>query len=192
MRALVIFAHPVEDSFSAALHRTVVDSLTQKGWEVDDCDLYKEDFNPVLSANERRGYHDYPENVEPVQDYVERLTGADALFLVFPVWIFGFPAILKGFFDRVCVPGVAFRLENGLVQPNLENIRKLVAVTTYGGTRMRAFLAGDPPRKVVGRSIRYYCRNASLEYLALYDMNRASHERRSRFLRHVANRIAVI
>jgi len=72
--------------------------------------------------------------------------------MVFPVWNFGYPAILKGFLDRVFLPGVSFKLVDGKVKPNLTHIRKLAAVTTYGGTRMRAFMAGDPPRKCVTRA----------------------------------------
>ncbi len=185
MRALVVFAHPLENSFSAALHGVVVETLRGRGWDVDDCDLYKEEFPPVLTPHERRIYHDEPANIEPVREYVERLTAAQALILVFPVWIFGFPAILKGFFDRVCVPGVAFRLEGGKLRPNLTQIRRLAAVTTYGGTRFRAFAAGDPPRRVVTRSVRFYCQPEILRYLALYDMNRAAEPKRVKFLRRV-------
>ena len=185
MRALVLFAHPVPDSYSASLHRIVVDTLEGRGWEVDDCDLYAERFNPVLSLEERRSYHDEPGNVAPVKKYVDRLQSAQALVLVFPVWIFGFPAILKGFFDRVCLPGVAFRLVDGRVAPNLQNIRSLAAVTTYGGTRLRALLAGDPPRRIVTRSVRFYCQPDRTRYLALYDMNRATEHRLKAFQKRV-------
>ncbi len=189
MKSLVVFAHPVPESFSASLHQAVLDELAHKGWEVDDIDLYKVGFDPILSEHERRIYHDEPDNIEPVKEYVEKLQNTEALFLIFPVWIFGFPAILKGFFDRVCVPGVAFKLSEGKLAPNLRNIRTLVAVTTYGGTRLRAFLAGDPPRKVVTRSVRFYCQPQTLKYLALYDMNRADHTKRTNFLTHVRNEI---
>ena len=47
---------------------------------------------------------------------------AEALVLSFPVWNYGYPAILKGFFDRVFLPGVSFELVNGKVQPILHNI----------------------------------------------------------------------
>jgi putative NADPH-quinone reductase len=57
MRVMVIFAHPLEDSFNAALHRTVMTALHESGHQVDDCDLYAEGFNPVLGAEERRYYH---------------------------------------------------------------------------------------------------------------------------------------
>ncbi len=184
-RALVLFAHPCAESFSAALHATVVDRLTARGWDVDDFDLNAEGFDPVLSAPERRAYHDVPANQASVADHVARVQAAQALVLVFPVWNFGYPAILKGFFDRVFLPGVSFRLEDGKVRPNLTNIRRLAAVTTYGGSRMRALLAGDPPRHVVKRALWHVTRPQKLRYLALYDMNRADAARRGAFLDRV-------
>lgn len=184
-RALVLFAHPCPESFSAALHKVVVDKLTARGWDVDDCDLNREGFSPVLTEAERRGYHDVGTNLTPVAGYVDRLRAAQALVLVFPVWNFGYPAILKGFFDRVFLPGVSFRLEDGKVKPNLTHIRKLAAVTTYGGTQLRAIMAGDPPRHVVKRALWHVTRPDKLRYLALYDMNRASDRTRTAFLDRV-------
>lgn len=184
-RAMVLFAHPCPESFSAALHARVVETLTVRGWDVDDCDLNAEGFNPVLSTEERRGYHEVGPNIVPVQDYVTRLRAAQALIMVFPVWNFGYPAILKGFLDRVFLPGVSFRLEHGKVRPNLTHIEKLAAVTTYGGTRMRALMAGDPPRHCVKRAVWHVCRPKTMRYLALYDMNRADTARRRAFLDRV-------
>lgn len=185
-RALILFAHPCPESFSAALHETVVATLSARGWDVDDCDLNAEGFSPLLTAEERRGYHEEPANIEPVREYVDRLRAADALVLVFPVWNFGYPAILKGFFDRVFLPGVSFKLVNGKVAPNLTNIRKLAAVTTYGGDRKRAFLAGDPPRRTVKRAVRFVCHPAAeTRYHALYDMNRANDAKRATYLAEV-------
>ncbi len=185
-RVLVIFAHPCEYSFSAALHQTVTATLA-KNWQVDDCDLYAEGFNPVLSAAERRGYHDTATNQSPVQAYVERLQQANALVLVFPVWNYGYPAILKGFFDRVFLPGVSFHLKDGKVGPGLQNITKLAAVTTYGGTRLKTFLAGDPPRKIVTRSLRFISQTGPTQYLALHDMNNATARQRATFLTKVGS-----
>ncbi|MEQ9039170.1 MAG: NAD(P)H-dependent oxidoreductase [Silicimonas sp.] len=184
-RALVLFAHPCEESFGASLHRTVVDTLTERGWDVDDCDLYAEGFQPILTTEERRGYHDEPANIEPVKNYVERLRAAETLVFSFPVWNFGYPAILKGFLDRVFLPGVSFKLVNGKVRPNLTQVRKLAAVTTYGGTWLRAFGAGDPPRSHFTRAVRYATQPTKTRYLALYDMNRATDARRTAFLERV-------
>ena len=73
MKALVLFAHPCAESFAASLHETVVSTLVDRGWDVDDCDLNAEGFSPVLTEAERRSYHDIPENIEAVRPYVERL-----------------------------------------------------------------------------------------------------------------------
>ena len=186
-RALVLFAHPCPESFSSALKNHVVETLTARRWDVDLCDLNAEGFDPVLSERERRGYHDSPENRAPVQSYVDRVMAAQAMVMVFPVWNFGYPAILKGFLDRVFLPDVSFRLEDGKVKPNLTHIRKLAAVTTYGGSRMRALMVGDPPRKCVTRAVWHVCRPDKMKYLALYDMNRASDATRAGFLTRVGD-----
>jgi NAD(P)H dehydrogenase (quinone) len=111
---------------------------------------------------------------------------AEGLVLIHPVWNFGYPAILKGFFDRVFLPGVSFQLEDGQVSPNLQNIRKLGAVVTYGGNRVRALLMGDPPRRVLKRVVRACIHPlARTRYLALYDMNRNDDKARKAFLDRV-------
>ena len=54
-------------------------------------------------------YNDTSANRQPCASYVDRLLAANALVLMYPVWNEGFPAILKGFLDRVFLPGVSFR-----------------------------------------------------------------------------------
>ena len=187
MNILVLYAHPVETSFNAGLHRTIVERLAAAGHAVDDCDLYAEDFDPRLTRAERLGYHDPRGPNDAVAGYVERLQRAEALVLSFPVWNYGYPAILKGFFDRVFLPGVSFKLVDGKVRPTLHNIRKMAAVTTYGGSRFRAMLMGDPPRKLVGRVLRATVRpGASVSYLAHYSMNLSTDDSRRKFMAKVA------
>ena len=190
MNILVLYAHPVETSFNAGLHRMIVERLTMAGHSVDDCDLYAEGFDPSLTRSERLGYHNARGTDDAAAPYVERLLRAEALVLSYPVWNFGFPAMLKGFLDRVFLPGVSFRLVDGKVQPSLHNIRKLAAVTTYGGSRFRAMLMGDPPRKLVNRMLRATIKpGASVSYLAHYSMNLSTDETRAAFLAKVAARM---
>ncbi len=183
MRVLVVYAHPVETSYNAALHRQVLESLRQAGHEVDDCDLYAEDFNPVLSRAERLGYHDVPSNRAPVQGYVDRLLRAEALVLCFPTWCFGLPAMLKGWFDRVLMPGVAFDLSDPKnVKPSLTNLKRISAVVTYGRPRWVAWTMGDPPRKIVTRYLhRLSGGQARIDFHACYHMNVATRPRLDRF-----------
>lgn len=188
MRVLVLHAHPVAESFNGHLHRTIVNRLTERGHDVDDCDLYAENFDPRLSREERLGYHDIGPNIAPVRSHVDRLRSADALVMSYPVWNFGYPAILKGYFDRVFLPGVSFTIVAGAVRPCLHNIGKVCVVTTYGGSKVRAFLVGDPPRKVVNRVLRATVKpGAPVRYLAHYDMNRSTDATRDAFAGRVRN-----
>ena len=112
MRVLVLFAHPVDTSFGASLHAKVIETLRARGHGVDDCDLNAEGFDPVMTREDRLRYYDVPGNRSRVAPYVERLLKSDALVFSFPVWNMGFPAILKGFVDKVFLPGVSFNLKD--------------------------------------------------------------------------------
>jgi NAD(P)H dehydrogenase (quinone) len=154
LRVFILYANPVGLSFGAALLKQSVDALRSRGHEIDDCDLYAERFNPVMSEQERTQYHNLELNRAPIGSYADRLLAAEALVLIYPVWNEGFPAILKGFFDRVFIPGVSFNVgPDGAIVPNLKKLRKLAAVCTYGATRTISFLLGDPPKRVVKRLV---------------------------------------
>jgi NAD(P)H dehydrogenase (quinone) len=192
MRVLVVYCHPVENSFCSALHRTVVGALRRQGHEVDDCDLYAEGFDPVLSRQERLAYNDSGQNLGQVQPYVARVLRAEALVFVFPVWNFGLPAMLKGFIDRVFLPGVSFHIdERGRIVPGLTHLRHVQAVTTYGVPRWKAWWLGDAPRATVKRFLRRLTGGkASVGYHARYHLNAARPQDLERFLARVGTAMA--
>lgn len=191
MRVLYLYAHPLPESFHAAVRDAAREGLAQAGHQVDLCDLYAEGFNPVLSAEDRRGYHLVPDNRAPVEGYVRRLEQAEAIVMSFPTWCFGLPAILKCWMDRVLIPGVSFRLEDGTAKPNLQYIRKIAGFSTYGRPRWTAMMVGDPPRKAVTRYMRVLTGGrAQVSYRALYDMNRATDTQRAAFLARVRRDMA--
>jgi putative NADPH-quinone reductase len=155
MRVLLLHCHPLGDSYSAALRDAAAQALRDAGHEVDLCDLYAEGFDPVLSAGERRLYLDESRNREPVHEHVQRLLAAQALVLVFPVWNLGLPALLKGWFDRVFLPGVSFRIgPDGRTEPGLGHLRHVAALCTYGLPRWKVWWLGDAPRAFVQRFLR--------------------------------------
>jgi putative NADPH-quinone reductase len=185
MKVLVVFAHPIADSFNAAIHQAVLDELKKAGHAVDDLDLYKEGFQPVLDAEEWRNYQDVEKNRAKVGSYIARLQSSNAIVFVFPTWCFGEPAILKGWFDRVLVPGVSFSIDaNGAVHAALTNIRKIVGISTYGRPWWHVrLIVGDLPRRHITHYFKALCGwGARARYLALYDTNRTTAARRDRFL----------
>ena len=183
MRVMVVYAHPVETSFNAAIYATVTETLKQRGHEIDACDLYAENFPAIMSRADRLLYHEIPANRALARPWIERLEAAEALVMVFPTWVFAPPAILKGFCEKVFVPGFAFELVDGKVRGAMRHLKRVGGVSTYGGTRVRALLAGDPPRKLLTRILRAYVGpNVPVSFMGCYDMNRIDEARGRAFL----------
>jgi NAD(P)H dehydrogenase (quinone) len=187
MRVLYIYCHPLPESFHAAIRTKALAALAAAGHQVDLLDLYAEKFDPVLSEDARRHYHDITRNRNGLETYVKRLTAAEALIVQFPTWCFGPPAMLKGFFDRMIMPGVAFDISDPAhVKPILTNIKRIVGIVTYGRPRTMAWWMSDPPRKIVTRYLRWFSGGrARAEYLALYHLNVATEAQRLAFMAKV-------
>ena len=186
MRVLLVVAHPLDNGFAKAAAARIRATLERRGMEVDLIDLYADDFDPRLTRAERRGYFTVPYDCSAVADYVARLRMADKLVFVFPQWWFDAPAILKGFFDRVLVPGVAFDHAPGGGQliPRLTHIDALWVVTSTGAPWWVARLyMGDPVRRQIGRGVKALVnRKARFRMLTLHDMDRMTEARAGAFL----------
>ncbi|MBO3758687.1 NAD(P)H-dependent oxidoreductase [Ciceribacter sp. L1K22] len=185
-RVLVVLAHPLPDSFAASAARTVREALETAGHIVDFLDLYAEDFDPRLTAAERAAYMTPDYDASAVAPLVARLKAADALVLVFPQWWFNLPAIMKGFIDRVFVPGVAFDHDKagGRIVPLMTNIRSFSVVTSTGSPWwVVRFYMGDPVRRILKRGVAAFCaKRLDFRMFALHDMDRADDTERMRFL----------
>ena len=195
MKILVVFCHPIRDSFAGAVLDRCLAELGRAGHQLTVKDLYREGFDPVLSAHERRAYEDQGANQAPVGGEIAALKEAQGLLLVYPTWWYGMPALLKGWFDRVWIPGVAFDLDRrrGVSMHALGGVKRLMVVTTYGAPAwfIRLWL-GDPGRRVVMRGLKPLlapgCRSA---WAALYRMDRNTPAQRSGFLDRVSRKLAL-
>ena len=188
MRVLYIFCHPLPESFHAAILAKALAALKDAGHDVDLLDLYAEKFDPVLSEDARRHYHDTSRNQAGLESMIARLTSAEVLVVQFPTWCFGMPAMLKGFVERMFMPGVAFDISDPAhVKPMLGNIRQIVGIVTYGRPRYMALWMSDPPRKMVTRYMRWFTTpKAKVDYHALYHLNVATESRRIAFMDRVS------
>ena len=186
MRVHYLYCHPLAESFHAAIRAEALGGLEEAGHAVDLCDLYAEKFDPVMWADERRAYHDLSKNQSGVSDYVRRLRETDALIMQFPVWSFGPPAMLKGWMDRLLMPGVAFDLSNpNMAVPMLKNLKRIAGITTYGRPWWNALFVGNPPRKYVTRYMPRFSKGAKVDYYPLYHMNVATDATRKAFIAKV-------
>ncbi|CAI8770783.1 NAD(P)H dehydrogenase (quinone) [Pseudomonas sp. IT-232MI5] len=113
-RILLILGHPSGTSFCAALAERYVQSAIDAGHEVRQLRLGELDFDPVL----REGYRQIQALEEALSVAQSDILWAEHLTLVYPIWWGGIPALLKGFFDRVFLPGFAFKYRKGKAFPD--------------------------------------------------------------------------
>lgn len=196
MRALVIVAHPSPESFVSFLGSEVVAELQNSGHEIRHHDLWAEEFNPVFTAYERLNHvgdvEEKLKNLPELRQHVEDLQWCDALVLVYPTWWSGQPAMLKGWFDRVLMNGVAWVLPDGAarIRPLLTNVRRLVVVTTHGSSKFVNALEGESGKRTVFRSVRLMLhRRVRCEWIAMYGVDNATLSQREKFSSRVRLRI---
>lgn len=188
MKILLVYCHPNPESFTAAVREVAVAALTEAGHSVDVLDLYGENFQPVMSREERAGYHTRGENRLPVVDHLDRVKSADGLLFVYPTWWYAQPAMLKGWLDRVLIPHESFTMPEGNqpIRGLLTNIRFIGVVTTLGSPRWWWMLMGMPGRRILLTGIRALCgpRCRTL-WLALHRIDSAGEGERKAFLEKV-------
>ena len=190
MRLLVVFCHPDPESFGAAIFRTACEALRAAGHELRIIDLYAEGFDPVFTREERRTYlTDTAQNIAGVAHHVEALQWAEGWVAIYPTWFYGLPAMLKGWLDRVWLPGVTFQVATAkkrTIRGELQNIRRFVGITTSGSPWWWLRVIGDPGRSLLMKGLRpLYARGCRMSWLQLHDMNHATAADREAFLAKV-------
>jgi putative NADPH-quinone reductase len=184
MLGVVVLAHPSPDSFCHALAERAVLGLRAAGHEVELLDLYALGFTAAMSPDEREAYHGDRPILDPlVQHHADLVVRAGVIVFVYPTWWSGLPAILKGWLERVLVPGVGFRFdERGKVRPGLGGLRHLVGVSTYGSTQRYVRLVNDNGRRTITRALRMSCglRTRS-RWLGVYALDTSTAVQRQEF-----------
>ncbi len=130
MHVMVTIDHPWKQSFNHQIMQQVIAVLEQGGHTVDALDLHDEDFDPVMRVEELAVYTQGTVLDPKVRDYQQRIRQADHLVYIFPVWWEVMPALLKGFFDKVFLPGFAFNEAD--FTPRLTHVKTGTVITTMG------------------------------------------------------------
>lgn len=108
MKILVVLCHPRNDSLTAQVATAFTEGARSNGNEVELVDLYKEKFNPVLDVEDEPNDGNLINYSEEVQFEFNRINRNDAIVMVFPLWWWGMPAMLKGWIDRVWNYGLTY------------------------------------------------------------------------------------
>ena len=129
---------------------------------------------------------------EQLQAQLRQLQAAQSLVLVFPTWWFGFPAILKGWFDRVWAPGHAYQhaADLGAITPGLLQLQEVRVVTTLGSPWwVDLFVLRRPVRRVLKLALLGACtRGCSFRMLSFYRSEKADRARVDAFVRKIRAR----
>ncbi len=194
MKVLVVYCHPVPESFCASVKSTTVEALRKAGHEVDLLDLYEEDFNPVMPVEERRIYNSMTSGEQcAYPEHVARLMSAEGIIFVYPTWWYGMPAMLKGWLDRVWIPGVAFNIsaEGGVITSNLRHIKRLGVITMCGAPMWWSYVVGHPGKRTILRGVRQLINlKAKSFFLAHYLMDVSTEQSRADYLGKVQAKVA--
>jgi putative NADPH-quinone reductase len=151
-------------------------------------DLYALGFEGIMTAEERRRYHDRGANTRGVEAHVAHLAWCNALVFVYPTWWYAQPALLKGWLERVWLPHECFAMPEGNqpIRPLMQHIEVLGGISTYGAPWWFTRWVGDPGRRIVMRGLKPLlhprCRTF---WCALHRMDSVSETRRGAFLAKV-------
>jgi putative NADPH-quinone reductase len=197
MRFLIVYAHPSADKGHNAQVRKRVESwLSGKSLEYKLIDLYRDGFDPCLPETE---WEDHKHVSKQVQGYQQAVKDADRLIFIYPVWWYTYPAILKGFFDRVFTPGFAYNMQKvplwmkvasntfrwflsvrtlypiySFLLPIKQHLRgkKALVINTFGGDEAGFRLYGHAPQYAADRAVLEFCGIAPVYRVHWYNLRK--------------------
>ena len=149
MHVLVVIAHPRKTSLTQAVSEKVCSGLLKSGCTIEVADLYTENFDPCLNSQDEPDW-DFVEKEYSVavKKEMARIERADALVMIFPVWWWNMPAMLKGWIDRVWGYGFAYGEGNKL--PVKKILALGVAANTEGDEGSQAFFEDFKKQMIEG------------------------------------------
>jgi NAD(P)H dehydrogenase (quinone) len=176
LKTLVVIAHPIASSFCQTLAKVAIEQLWASSHEVRVDDLYAQEFAPALTTIERSSYYSDQFQTSASASHIANLLWCEAIVVVFPTWWFGFPAMLKGWFDRIWAPGIAYSHDRqlGSIHPKLHGLRFMLAVTTLGSPKwIDRFIYWHPTKRILKYAILRACApQCRLQFISIYKSER--------------------
>ena len=176
MTALVVFCHPLGDSFNAAAAAQVRKTLSNAWGEPLFLDLYKEGFDAVQASEHL------------LEEHRTMLAEASGLVFVYPTWWGSMPALLHGWLEQLLPKATGEGAAKA--REMLTHLDYLLVVTSHGSTKFVNMLGGEPAKRFFRRSVHRLCpTRCAFRWMAFYNSDRSSDKQRRAFLRRVDRRI---
>lgn len=185
-KIVVINGHSKEGSFNEAIANTYTDHKRTIGHKVETLHLYKMTFDPVLKTEYKEGDAKQPLE-EDLKRASELIQNADHLVFIYPVWWGNMPAILKGFIDRVFVPGFAFRYhKDSPFWDKLLSGKSATVITTSDSPNFWLKLVNwSAPSRVLTKSVLDFCGIKTKKVLNFAEVRKSTQASREKFLKKV-------
>ncbi|MHA7057212.1 NAD(P)H-dependent oxidoreductase [Aquimarina sp. M1] len=131
-QVLIINGHPDKDSFNYALSEAYLQGANKTNSVLHQINISDLDFNPDLKFGYRKRLVLEPDLI----DAIDKIKKAHHIVWVFPIWWYSQPASMKGFIDRIFLPGITFQPIEGKAFP-----KKLLK-----GKSARLIITADTPK----------------------------------------------
>lgn len=186
MKNLIIYSHPSEKSFNHAVLEKVIETLKSKNEEFKVIDLYRENFNPVLDINDfaKISQNDYSEDVKKYQSEIKN---ASRLIFIYPTWWWSYPAVLKGFIDRVFSYGFAYRYtEKGEIEGLLKGRSAVIFTTTGGSSEIyENYRINDIIMRQIKEGVLGFCGITDVKMKVFYQVPSVDDSTRTKYLNEI-------
>ncbi|MFC1691067.1 NAD(P)H-dependent oxidoreductase [Nanoarchaeota archaeon] len=181
-KILVILGHPRKESFNGALTDSYIKGAKRSGAQVRKIELGKLKFDPVL----RNGYSKI-QKLEPGLIRAQKdIKWADHIVFIYPTWWGAMPSLLKGFIDRILLPGFAYKFITGKTLPEQYLKGKSARlIVTMDSPPWFYWLIGSPGHKMMRTTILRFCGINPVKITSIGSVRKASEEKRKKWLDQV-------
>lgn len=184
MKVLIILGHPDKKSFNHAIAAICRTQLEKNGHTVFFHDLYDENFSPLHQIDNQNTDSEIDKNI---QTHTFHLKTCDAIIVIHPNWWGQPPAIVKGWLDRILLPGVAYDFqpnEKGIPVPF--GILKAKTGLVFNTSNSPDDPENDPLELIWKKSVFQFCGISKNERISFSKVKESDKKERSRWLSEVA------
>lgn len=181
----VISGHPLRESFCGALVEAYAGGAEEGGAQVRRIYLGDIKFDPILW----KGYSAIQELEDDLKKTQEDMRWADHLVFVYPTWWGGMPALMKGFIDRVFLPGFGFKFQKGKSCPDrlLSGKSASIIVTMDNKQKIMEKLFGSPSVVALKKIVLEFCGVNPVNVTTISPLRKFSDEKKQKILSDVKN-----
>lgn len=165
---LLIISHPNEKSLNYHIFNEITLDLKEKKLDFDKIELYKEEFNPVLEFDSKKVSS---KQNKLIKEYQDKISNSNKIILIYSVWWYNVPAMVKGFFDNIFTAGFAFKYGENKMPEGLLKGKDVFIVRTFGSPKIATFLFGNGALKSIKKATFGFCGMKVQKVYSLFGVN---------------------